>query len=284
MITYRSLFILWCCLLFGCNPTRVNYSEIAAMQNNTLPLWHFDTLHPQKAMFIFPHPDDEITCAGTIAKMKANNWDVYLLTLTKGSDEQDKMVRTNEWNAAAKSLGYDKTLLCDFYNNSWSDIMQQNVRFWPENLDSISSLIFNTVMDWQPDILITYDDAIGGYGHPEHLLSAKIVRDLFSTHLGNTSFSPKYLYQMTLPQALEDFIVADLPSYKMAIEQYGLDGLPDPDLAVEITEFWPAKRNAASSYQSQAEILNKFYLLPSNADTAAHYTTFNKEYYREIKR
>lgn len=55
----------------------------------------------KKAMFIFPHPDDEITCAGTIAKMKTNNWEVYLLTLTKGSDDQDKMVRTNEWNRAS---------------------------------------------------------------------------------------------------------------------------------------------------------------------------------------
>lgn len=279
-----NIFILLSLLVCGCKNTQLNYNHVAEMQDVSVKLWEIQDANPQKAMFIFPHPDDEITCAGTIAKMKANNWEVYLLTLTKGSDEQDKTVRTNEWNAAAKSLSYDKTLLCDFYNNSWNDIMQQNVRFWPENLDTISSLIFKTVMDWQPDILITYDDAIGGYGHPEHLLSAKIVKELFTTNIGTPDFSPKYLFQMTLPQALENFIVADLPSYKMAIGQYGVDGLPDPDLAVEITEFWPAKRNAASCYQSQAEILNKFYLLPSNADTAAHYATFNKEYYREIKR
>jgi LmbE family N-acetylglucosaminyl deacetylase len=280
----QTIIILFGVVICGCKNTQLNYSHVAQMQDASVILWEIQGANPQKAMFIFPHPDDEITCAGTIAKMKANNWEVYLLTLTKGSDDQDKMVRTNEWNAAAKNLGYDKTLLYDFYNNNWEDIMQQNVQFWPENLDSISSLIYNTVLDWQPDMLITYDDAIGGYGHPEHLLSAKIVRDLFTTHAGTADFSPKYLYQMTLPQALEDFIVADLPSYKLAIELYGVNGLPEPDLAVEITNFWPAKRNAAACYQSQAEILNKFYLLPSNADTAAHYATFNKEYYREIKR
>lgn len=280
----QTIIILLCVVICGCKNTQLNYGQIAQMQDASVPLWEIQDANPQKVMFIFPHPDDEITCAGTIAKMKANNWEVYLLTLTKGSDEQDKTIRSNEWNAAAKSLGYDKTLLTDFYNNSWEDIMHKKVLFWPESHDSISSLIYNTILDWQPDVLITYDDAIGGYGHPEHFLSAQIVRELFTTHSGTTGFSPQHLYQITLPLALENFIVADLPAYKMAIEQYGVEGLPEPDLAVDITPYWPAKRNAAACYQSQAEILNKFYLLPSNTDTAAHYATFNKEYYREIKR
>lgn len=281
----RIRIVIIVCLVYlsACSSNRVDFKSIALKQDEQLPLWEIPSNTNQHALFVFPHPDDEITCAGTIAALKANGWQVSLLTLTKGLDEQNKRLRENEWYCAAAIMQYDTAILFDFYNNKWSDILANKIIFWNEHRNEIKNTIYKAIQQIQPDIIFTYDTEIGGYGHPEHKITAELVAEIFNEDsIGMLKVSS--LMQMTLPDALETFLVSAVETYPLALERYQTSGLPNPTIAVAITNYWPTKRKAASCYVSQTAILNKFYLLPSNADTTRHYNTFNREYYLQIKR
>jgi N-acetylglucosamine malate deacetylase 2 len=279
----RILYIICLAYLSGCSSNRVDFNAIALKQDAQLPLWEIPTNTHQHALFVFPHPDDEITCAGTMAALKENGWQVSLLTLTKGLDEQNKQLREKEWLCAAAVMQYDTALLFDFYNNTWSDILANNLVYWNEHRNDVKNVIYEAMLQIQPDIVFTYDTEIGGYGHPEHKITAELVAEIFNEDSTGV-LKVTSLMQMTLPDALETFLVGSVESYPLALERYHTKGLPNPSVAVAITNYWPTKHKAASCYASQAEILNKFYLLPSNTDTTKHYNTFNREYYLQVKR
>ncbi len=236
-------------------------------------------------LFIFPHPDDEIICAGTIAKMKQAGWSVNLLTLTQGLNAQDKSLRKAEWEAAGKVLGYDNMQIHDFLNNSWEAILGDSIRFWNTAQDTLKAVIEQHIRFIHPDIVITYDDIIGGYGHPEHQISARLVHDLFVENQSIPPFDDLQLFQFTLTPDLEHFILSSVETYKNAKDLTNTSTLlPPATTYVNIEGTWPSKTLAGNCYVSQNNILKKFYLLPSNADTASHYRTFNIEYFHEVKR
>ncbi len=274
-----TILILITVLIYSCRSEKPDYNYIKTLQTTTLPEWNITANNPQKVLLIFPHPDDEIICAGTVAKMMSMGWEVSLLTLTQGESTQDKKIRKAEWMCTHTVLLYKYMYIHDFYNNPWDSVLTNQLQFWDDHQDTILSVIRKTIDSVKPDILITYDDEIGGYGHQEHEITAQLVHDLFKSEKQNPNFSPLFLYQFTLPDAYEHFLLSKVESYQPAMDREHSGGLPEPTIAVDITELWPIKAAAANCYKSQKEILNKFYLLPPNTDRARFYTTFNKEYF-----
>jgi N-acetylglucosamine malate deacetylase 2 len=265
-----------------CQQSPTDYEAFKKSQNYTVPLWTKSyTNAVPVALFIFPHPDDEVVCAGTIAQLKKQGWEVNLLTLTQGNTGEEA-VRSKEWEEAVKRLGIDHHTLLQLPNNPWENITKGQLVFWDQQTDSIKNIIYRDIKKYSPTLLFTYDDVLGGYGHPEHRLTAAITKDIFLGHREDSSFSVQAIFQITLAEKLETMILGRLPSYKDAIKTAG-KGLPDPTIAFDITADWPEKRNAAMAYTSQAKTLKKFFLVPP-ADTLLHYNSFDREYYLEIKR
>jgi LmbE family N-acetylglucosaminyl deacetylase len=275
--------LLFVPLVLSCQRTRINYEAFKQAQDYSVPLWTDDlTKIKPVALLIFPHPDDEVVCAGTIATLKQQGWEVDLLTLTQG-EATEKDARKKEWQRSMNALGIDHSTLLDLPNNSWSDIVHNKIIFWNENMDSIRRIVEAAIRQYQPSLLFTYDDVLGGYGHPEHRLTAVAVKEVFEKNRQDSSFSPSAIFQSTLPQKLELAMLQNLDSYKKAVNEMGKD-LPDPSIAFDISTTWPVKRQAASSYPSQIKTLKKFYLLPEEADTVKHYAAFDREYYTVINR
>lgn len=279
-----TLLFFFVVLIYSCRLEKPDYNYIKSLQPTTLPEWNISANNPQKVLLIFPHPDDEIICAGTVAKMISMGWEVNLLTLTQGQSNQDKAIRKSEWMCTHSILPYTHMLLHDFYNNPWDSLLNNKIQFWDDHQDTILMVITKTIDSIKPDILITYDDEIGGYGHQEHEITAQIVHDLFNREQQNLAFSPKALYQFTLPDAYEQFLLSKTEAYLPALERQHSTGLPEPTLAVDITGYWSDKAAAADCYKSQKDILNKFYLSPQNSGRAEFYATFNKEYFLHIQR
>jgi LmbE family N-acetylglucosaminyl deacetylase len=89
-------------------------------------------------MFIFPHPDDEITCAGTLKILDNQNVTTTLITLTRGeAGESNGMVRESEpvkkkkllgeirqkeLLAAGRLLGIDHQEVLDFPDSGLKDL------------------------------------------------------------------------------------------------------------------------------------------------------------------
>ena len=167
--------------------------------------------------------------------------------------------------------------------NKWDDIMNDNIRFWYDKKDSIKSIISNKIEAYKPQILITYDTEIGGYGHPEHRISAQLTEEVFNKNIANPLFTPEKIYQFTLPDKLEYFMLNDIPAYDYSKKLTGSKGLPDPDVALNIIDYWGIKNEVALCHKSQFKILNKFHMVASESDLEAHSKAFNTEYYTVIE-
>lgn len=275
--TALALFVL-----LSCSDKRIDYAKYKDTQDYKVPLFE-DSFKSKIALFIFPHPDDEIVCAGTITQLKKNGWTVNLLTLTQGQLDE-KTLRKNEWTKAVNILAVDNYEILDLPNNSWNNVMTNNIAFWYNNTDSLEKIVYKSIQKYNPTILFTYDTALGAYGNPEHRISAVVANNVFQKHKQDTSFPVERILQITLPEKLEQLMLNSAESYKNAIKLTGNKTLPDPTVAFDILKNWSVKRNAASLYLSQEGTMKKFFLLPEIQDTTNHYKTFDREYYFEIKK
>jgi LmbE family N-acetylglucosaminyl deacetylase len=181
-------------------------------------------------------------------------------------------------------LGVDDAQILDLSNNTWDDVLANKIDFWYDHGDSLERIIEHAISMYRPSLLITYDTALGAYGHPEHRMSALAAARVLSNHREDSVFSVQKILQMTIPQSMESELLISRESYLNAVKLTGNTTLPDPSVAFDITPYWPLKRRAALEYTSQAHVLRKFYLLPEDEDTVMHYRTFDREYFFEINR
>ncbi len=231
-----------------------------------------------RVLVVLPHADDEIAAAGLVLYLKEKGAVAYLFTLCDHGEP-----RMSELKCSAKKIGFEKQENAGFINNKWEDIIENNIVFWRENKDDIKNAIRQKVNDFKPDVLITYDSKIGATGHPEHLISAQITEEIFREGSDKNTFKPKYLFQITLPEKLENLIVAETALYKLTKQTIKVDGMPEPNVALDIRKYWTAKNAAGFCHQSQMRILSNAYLVYDKDDKENHINTFNKEYYKMLE-
>jgi LmbE family N-acetylglucosaminyl deacetylase len=262
---------------------KIDYARFKSAQDYNVP--PFDNSEKNKtALFIFPHADDEIACAGTILQLKDSGWTIDLLTLTQGP-LNEKIVRTNEWKNAVSILHIDNYEILDLPNNSWDNVRKDEIDFWFDHQDSIENIIYKTIQKYKPTYVFTFDTVFGGYGHPEHLIYALSVYNVFQKYKRDSLFFVKGILQLTLPKKLAQLVFGNelyyYNSYKNEKNSSSNKTLPDPTIAFDISNGWANKRKAALAYVSQYPALKLF--LPKPTDTTIHYKTFDREYFSEIK-
>lgn len=268
-------------LIVSACSTKKDYEAFRQVQDNTIKEYIIEPTDNKKAMFVFPHPDDEIVCAGAMHQLKQQGWEIILITLTKGVEKEQ---REKEWKDAVKQMDIDVPVMFDLSNNTWDDVISDKIGFWYDQQDSLYRLIEQQMLKYNPEIVFTYDTLIGGYGHPEHRLSAKAVADVFNAHKSDTAFATKKILQITLPEKFEQLLLSGKESYTLAQKRTGNTGLPEPTVCFTIEKDWPFKYEAALKYTSQVATLKKFNQIPEENDKEKHFSVFNKEYYFEINR
>jgi LmbE family N-acetylglucosaminyl deacetylase len=263
----------------NCTNDKIDYELISTFQDNSIPEPDIEVNDSTRVLIIMPHADDETIAGGLVALLNDKGATIHLLTLC----EHDE-IRVKELHCAASKLGIQKVEIAGFVNNKWDDIMQDNITFWYDHKDSIKNVIADKINSFNPGILITYDAQIGGYGHPEHRISAELTEDIFNENKNNPAFSPEKIFQITLSEDLENFLVSKSPGYELSKKKTGTDGLPRPDVSVDIKDYWKAKNEAAQCYQSQIKILKKFHIVYEEKNKDAHINAFSKEYYRVVEK
>jgi N-acetylglucosamine malate deacetylase 2 len=275
----KLLFLLILLQSSGCNSKKVDYQLISSFQDNTIPEAEIMVNDSTRVLVIMPHADDETIAGGLIAMLRDKGSKIHLLTLCEHNEE-----RTSELICSTKKLGIEAVEMAGFINNTWDDIMHDKITFWYDQKDSIKKVIHNKINAFRPDILITYDSEIGGYGHPEHRISAELTELIFNENINNPEFSADMIFQITLSEKLESFLVAKSPGYELARNLTGSNGLPKPDVTVDIRKYWKAKNEAAMCHRSQIDILKRFYITYNAKDEENHINAFSQEYYRVIAR
>lgn len=242
----------------------------------------FESEQPQRILAFFPHPDDEVTVSGTLMKMIDAGNEVILVCMTKGeaadtggkySREALALVRTQEMNDAAETIGASQLVLMD-YADSGMDQLGINV---------IKAVADSVIAVYQPDVLVSYDSKVGLYGHPDHRLTGQAVEKLFLARKGNSGFTPTRLFQVTLaPKQIQ----IGLKLSKGFQENYPKDlskGLPYPDFSVNTTKYFDRVLKVIYGHESQSAILRD--LLPYHDKVPAfiYSRIFDREYFHEVK-
>jgi len=178
------------------------------------------TLH---IVSIGAHPDDEISCAGTLANYVRAGHRATIVTLTRGgmghmtlSPAELKAVRTHEAIACAGVLGADLRML-DFDDSAI-----------PETREDALILV-DVLRELRPDIVLTHAPQ---QRHPDHRACHRLVSDAY------------YLASLPLLQTVH-------PWHGVG-EIYFFDS-PEPDTYVNITETLDTKLQAAACHKSQYE-------------------------------
>ncbi|HMP63167.1 MAG TPA: PIG-L family deacetylase, partial [Phenylobacterium sp.] len=126
---------------------------------------------------IWAHPDDEITCAGTLARMAQAGARVVLLYLTKGEAAKGTgydraslaKVRAAEAQAAGEVLGASAVEVLDFPDGGLLGL----------NPAGPKGAIAEAINRHRPQVLISFDETVGFYGHPDHVRTGVWVREVF---------------------------------------------------------------------------------------------------------
>lgn len=156
----------------------------------------------KRVLFIFPHPDDEISVGGLIKHVATHNGFVSLAILTRGERgtidghlcEQLKIIRHEEMLKSAKNLGVTRLIHKDFGDGK----LTQKKLF-------LSKYLHKLIDDERPDLVVTYDLS-GLYGHEDHMVVSEIVTKLLQRY-----FSQISLWYTTRPQKVIQ--MAKLPEH-----------------------------------------------------------------------
>lgn len=228
---------------------------------------------PRRAMAIWAHPDDEITSAGTFAAMTGAGAELTLVYLTAGEAARDTgytrgelaKVRRAEAQAAGALLGAARVEVLDFPDGGLPAADPAKAKA------AIAALIARH----QPSLVISFDEKVGFYGHPDHVQTGRWVREVVQ----DGAPSVTRLYQATLPKALIALALKLVQAFRDHYPKDPGQALPPPTLAVNISSQAATKRRLLDVHRSQAKIIADVQPYYDKAPAWLYYRLFDREYF-----
>lgn len=230
---------------------------------------------------IWAHPDDEITCAGTLARLAKSGARIVLLYLTRGEAAQDTgydrdelaRIRIEEARAAGRLLGAVHTEVLDFPDGG----------LWTLKPEEAKAAIRDAIGRHRPQVLISFDEKVGFYGHPDHVKTGVWVREVFEDAPAEGAW-PRLLYQVTLPRALVRLALKLVSAFREHYPRDPARGLPPPELAVNIASQAAVKRALLDVHASQRAIIADVQPGYDKVPAWLYYRLFDREYFVSHRR
>lgn len=237
----------------------------------------------RRVLAFFPHPDDEITVAGTLLKLKASGHETFLVVLTKGeagnspenySKEQLAQIRTRELEHSARYLKVDELHLLDYADGALKEM----------GLDSLKALAEWWIDRIQPDVLISYDSKVGLYGHDDHRLTGLAMESLFMENIGQMDFTPNQFFQVTLSPKQIEVALQLSEGFQRNYPKESERGLPKADFSVDVQSVFSTKLKAMKSHYSQRMVLKDLMPYHDQIPSVIYSRVFDREYFHEVKK
>jgi N-acetylglucosamine malate deacetylase 2 len=230
-------------------------------------------------MCIFAHPDDEISVAGTLCQLKQNaDNQIVGVYLTRGeaggtnglvSKEKLGEERTKELANLAKVVNYQSLEMLGFADSGLPK----------ENLDTLTKAVERMIYKYKPNIVISFDDKVGLYGHPDHLLVGKLSKAICERNATVDSFPVQELYCPTLSKGMIEIVMSIAETFKKNYPQDPEKGLPLPSFAVKISEEADCKLMAIQAHQTQKPTFDDVFPMHDRIVPSIFFSIFDKEYF-----
>lgn len=252
-----------------------------------------ETVLNKKALIVVAHDDDDCMMSGTVAKLTASGWQIKQLSLvTHESSEMGKNPAhiICQGNEKILSEGDIYRLGLDTMKNPYVPIpyAEMEQQFLTEK---VANALIKKINEYDPSVIFTLDNIKGGYGHPEHIFISNLVVELFQDGLIHN----QRIYQSVYTDHMEHSIVDIWLKNKMekwgypnpseiANALYGIDGMPEPDVEITISDYATVKKNYLMAYpESARKNLRKFIPYFQEFDAKTYFGVFDKEFFRVIK-
>jgi LmbE family N-acetylglucosaminyl deacetylase len=244
------------------------------------------------ALIIVAHDDDAAPFSGTTSLLAANGWDIsFLCFYTQLYRPEENPIRKLEMRKVAEIQGLRNIELINLSLRNRVDTVKQPWMPIPysqfsENfkIDSLKIYVLEAINKYNPSVIFTLDNVIGIYGHPEHVLVSKVVEEICRLYKDSLDFSVKKIYQIVIPSSQAEKIMGSAASYLEGKKIYNCNGIPTPDVQINISSFAMTKKKVFLAHASQHRNLKKFFPYYHYYPGWLYFRIFNKnkEYFRII--
>ena len=253
---------------------------------------YLDTVANKRALIIVAHDDDDCMMSGTIAKLTANGW-----TIRQLSFEEHNMPGENRNPAHVICEGSEKILEDGLYRPGEDTVKYPYMPIPYDEIkkqflhDKVAAALIKRINEFNPSVIFTLDNIKGGYGHPDHIFLSQLVLDLFN----EGKISPQLIYQSVLTKHTE----AEIDKYMIpkmekwgypqaspaANELFGIDGMPEADVQINITDQAEIKMAYLRAYpENVRKNFRKFLIYYEDFDAHTFFSVWDREFFRIIEK
>ena len=297
-LSKSSIFFSFLTIIFVSCKTKVSVSTIQKFAaTESYPNDNYlDTVSNKRALIISAHDDDDCFMAGTICKLKQSGWIIEQWTL-----QTTQLEKGNSIHPAA--------IICDGNKAILDDGLYRNINPHDSTLlpylpiprahfaevfktEKVKSVLEQKINAFNPSVIFSMDNEMGGYGNPEHVFICQIIVDLFKEN----KIPIQRIYQGVTTNHMEEEIIVKYltplmekwgyPSpYIIGREVYKIDGIPEPDVQVDIQPYADGKMRYLRAYSEDAKKnMRKFIPYFENFDAKTYFGVFDREFFRVIKK
>lgn len=293
-IINRILLTILLIFILGCDQTEqvTQYIPTEHYPEDTLLL----SLKNKRAAVVTAHDDDMCIMSGTIAKLHKEGWKIISICFT------DQVAKRNSTHIKATKDILDSVVFIGPQVGTIRYDLGPDIKAHEAipktafrntfNYPAVERVLTEILNDFSPSVLFTLDNEIGGYGHPGHVFISQLVLDIADQNL----ITPQYIYQGVFTNHMEETILDQRLGNKLkalglresnwekAKKVYDVQGMPEPNIQVTITDVAQIKMNYLLSYGSR-ERKNIGYYLPAFDQYPAkdYFKMFDREFFRIIK-
>lgn len=248
-----------------------------------------DTVLNKKAMVIVAHDDDDCAMSGTLAKLKTEGWEVQQLNFVAHNQNESSFAQLYSGSESIADDGIYRqgidTIQYPYVPISRAEMEKQFLR------EKITKSLIDKINSFKPSAIFTLDNEMGGYGHPEHIYLSQLVLDLHKTK----EITTNRIYQSVYTNHMEKEIVDtwlynrmkkyDFPNpTQLAKDLYDIDGMPEPNVQINISKYADTKMSYLLSYPEEArKSLRKFIPYFEEFDAKTYFSVFDREFFRVIE-
>lgn len=193
----------------------------------------------KEILVILAHPDDpEFFLGGTIARWIKTGHTVRYVLLTQG-DKGAKDVTLTAKDISAIRIA-EQRAACDFLGVSSVDFMDYEDGYIAPDLE-MRKRVVRYIRKYRPQILVTCDPSNlfpsqNYINHPDHRYAGQVVVDAVFPAAGNHFFFTELVNEGYPPHEVEEVW--------MSLTQ-------QPDVTLDVTDFWPVRLEALKRHASQ---------------------------------